>query len=1710
MYQRTKIFKAAPIFKELSNRSLFEPLCKLLCKKLALIFLLSAPSPAAIIYVKPIPQGLADGSNWSNAAELQNALQNIASPGDTVWVMAGVYYPTSDSLNRSATFHLLNNVSIYGGFNGSETLLEQRDWEANLTILSGDIDGDDLGGDIVLDVAKIQGGNSFSVVTGSGTNNTALLDGFVITAGLSDTLLPASANNGAGIYNQSGNPTLSNLTISGNSATNGGGILNDDSSPLLNQVTIVYNLATNGGGGILNQSNSAPVLINVTFEENHADLNGGGMFSRGSSPSLNQVKFINNTAEFGGGMSTNLSLFSNITDTIFEDNSAVIGGGLFCDSSSPNLAGVTFIKNMAETSGGGMFNISSNPILNNVEFQENLVVGIGGEGNGGALTNQTSSPLLTNVSFTNNEAELGGGVANLFSSAPKFNMCTFQENRALNEGGGIYNQGSSPDLSNVAFLLNSAAQGGGIDNTGSTSNPTLVNVTFDRNTVSLNGGGIHNSNGASASLINTTFSANVASFDGGAMRSIDSGLVSIINSIFWGNLSSSITVADRQISNQNSTPEIAYSLIQGGLPTGSIDNGNNVPGSPNPLFVDTLAGDLRLKGSSPALDVGNNTTTPTLPATDLKGSPRIYNSVIDLGAYEFNVLYVDLLATSGSNNGTSWTNAFIHIQSALSAAVLGQEIWVATGIYYPTAVSTDRDASFQLITGVELYGSFSGNEDSTSDRTPQATPTILSGDIDQNDSQVPIISDLSSVTGHTTNSRSVLSAIGVGSSAILDGFVITGGYANSNGGGMLIEDSNPSLTNIIFQGNFAADSGGALYLDNSSPQLTNLQLIDNQATNGGGLSNTNGSDPLINRLLLLGNSATEKGGGIHNIGSWATIANLVANGNTANSGGAISNSNSAPSIVNATLSQNFATSDGGGIFNDLGSGGMISNSIFWNNSAGTGSISEQQLSSPILIPFLSNSIIQGGYPNGAHILNVDPQFVDPDGVDDIFGNLDDDLSLLPSSPAINQGSNMDLPNNISTDYLGSIRIVNGVVDIGAYEARPIFVDRTAILGSQDGSSWDHAFLSLQDALVSVQNQSTNEIWVASGIYKPTINPLERSATFQLLDGVSIYGGFSGNETELSQRDWELNKTILSGDIDSFTNPDITDSDGVVRSASDIQGINSLSVVTASGVDNTAVLDGFIITGGQSNQDLQGSESNLNSGGGIFAITGSPTLLNLTLSGNLAIQGGAIYLRNNSSPSMENLLFFGNDAASGGGVYNTLNSSPDMDRVSFIGNSAIAGGGLYNIFSSDPIVSNAVYSGNSATDSGGAIFNVNSSPSFINLTVSGNSAVQQGGGIYNETSPTSVTNSILWGNTSSATLNSLEQIYSQNGLPIISYSLIQGGVGILLGSIDAGNNVPGNPTAQDVPDPLFLDVDGIDNILGSLDDDLRLLPNSPALNIGNNTVLPVYATSDIRDLPRINQSTVELGAIEYTPPIISIDPIELDVDIDEEVTLSVTGATRQAFYQWYAGESGDTSNPFTTITTSELSTEILPEGHYLFWVSVENENDILYSPTITVTVTATKYGLWNVLNFPDDVGNSATRSTVWGEFADPDEDNLINIYEHLFGFDPNVADSDGTLPLSVEIRPGTDDMLHFNLILHRVENIPDPFIEKIEISSDLIVWEDGILGSDPLNPLHYQQTISIPDPVDGFVTVTFELVSSVMINPRRFINYLLQVDVPEEN
>jgi len=592
---------------------------------------LPAPRPVSasgVLYAAPAATGSADCSSWANACTLQKALNDAVS-GDHIWVKQGVHYPDippyyADN-DRNATFTLKNGVAIYGGFAGTpgtEGNFSVRDWQNNHTILSGDIDqNDNHGGNYIIDLGEnVIGNNAYHVVTGVTVDDTTVLDGFIISAGQANDISPPN-DRGGGMYSYYSGPKLNNITFSGNSAYfSGGGMYNEGGSPTLTNVTFSSNSTTWNGGGMGNYGGD-PTLTNVIFIGNSTG-SGGGMRNFIGSPKLTKVTFSNNIASVeGGGISNAATLV--LTEVTFIGNSSNNFGGGMSNSGISTLTNVTFSSNSA-TWGGGMYNVGIST-LTSVTFSSNSAT------NGGGMYNR-GSPTLTNVTFWGNSSNNGGGMYN-DDSDPKLMNVTFCGNNSIGLGGGIFNSQSSPELMNVTFSGNSSLFGAGIYN-NDISAPTLINVTFSRNSASARGGGIYNN--------------------------LSSPILK--NVIMWGNTAH----ISANILNENySSTNVSYSNIQGGYSgTGNINS--------DPQFVDADGADnivgtpddnLRLRPGSPAIDAGNNTDVPPGVTTDLDGSPRVVDgngdgsAIVDMGAYEYNLIPPTLLSFTRYNPSTSLTNA---------------------------------------------------------------------------------------------------------------------------------------------------------------------------------------------------------------------------------------------------------------------------------------------------------------------------------------------------------------------------------------------------------------------------------------------------------------------------------------------------------------------------------------------------------------------------------------------------------------------------------------------------------------------------------------------------------------------------------------------------------------------------------------------------------------------------------------------------------------------------------------------------------------------------------------------------------------------------------------------------------------------------------------------------------------------------------------------
>ena len=322
-------------------------------------------------------------------------------------------------------------------------------------------------------------------------------------------------------------------------------------------------------------------------------------------------------------------------------------------------------------------------------------------------------------------------------------------------------------------------------------------------------------------------------------------------------------------------------------------------------------------------------------------------------------------------------------------------------------------------------------------------------------------------------------------------------------------------------------------------------------------------------------------------------------------------------------------------------------------------------------------------------------------------------------------------------------------------------DGACCLGSAGCNGWANACPDLQLVLDNIGPGSGDQIWVAEGTYKPTKliydDPaVPRTEAFALANCLQIYGGFDGTEDpatfDLDLRNFVANETILSGDIGA-------------------PGENSYHVVVAYDVDDTAILDGFTVSGGRADSKDQGQgpfpESN-NQGSGVniygdpSGAPSTPQIANCTFLGNFSLSHGAVndhggatltdcvfrdnqadshgaglYVHANIGTTVTQCEFYDNTAVNeGGGAYvkaTSIGPEPTFQDCIFSGNQAFHGGGMYCGSGRSPSISNCTFSGNINTalgSQGGGMYNDGASPVVQGCIFSGNGAVKDGGAIYN--------------------------------------------------------------------------------------------------------------------------------------------------------------------------------------------------------------------------------------------------------------------------------------------------------------------------------------------------------------------------------------------
>ena len=580
----------------------------------AVVFLFSFSTIIAQnrFYVNADATGSNNGQSWENAFQDLNLALNAAQTGDSLWVAEGIYIPTASG-DRKVSFVLKSGVRLYGGFQGTETSLSERNWVSSPTVLSGDIG-----------ISSDSTDNSYTILYMNNPDSLTVLDGFIFRHGIAN-------------YTPTDQPAISAYKC-------GGALyimaMDGWAYPLINNCHFEYNYAYSHGGAVyVNGSGTgsvAPRFLNCSFEHNRARLDGGALYRNGGSwaersPDFGNCLFKNNIAERrGGGLCYNES---ERTDWI-------------------DLEGCTFLNNHSSIGGGG-----ANFYVGRVTGTNISMKGCYFEGNG------------------NDGSTAQGEVFALFSlngldfGILSIDKCVFHEN----DSGHVF----YGDVFGGKFIMTKSLTKSNVNSQSYNTvnfNETEINdceflINQNANLFVVGKSTVFNGN----KIISERRSSILDVISGTDIREVFNNLIehrTKPNTTFYIDVNAQIKFVGNTIIGSNRLIEVKKSqkieftncIIRdldyltinspsGVTPEVSFDyclfNNNSFCQSPpqyascgsnnlfnlDPQFRDTANHDYSLLPCSPLINAGSNLAAAGIP-TDLAGNPRIWGGTVDIGAYE--------------------------------------------------------------------------------------------------------------------------------------------------------------------------------------------------------------------------------------------------------------------------------------------------------------------------------------------------------------------------------------------------------------------------------------------------------------------------------------------------------------------------------------------------------------------------------------------------------------------------------------------------------------------------------------------------------------------------------------------------------------------------------------------------------------------------------------------------------------------------------------------------------------------------------------------------------------------------------------------------------------------------------------------------------------------------------------------------------------------
>ncbi|MEO1260425.1 MAG: right-handed parallel beta-helix repeat-containing protein [Bacteroidota bacterium] len=650
----------------------------------------------AQVYVKSDATGNSDGTSWDNAYEsVDKALANITS--GEIWIAAGTYKPGGTTPDLNSTFNIAENIALYGGFNGTETELSQRDPATNETILSGDLDDDDIQNDFTVNKSD----NVLHVIYVESDLTDVVIDGFSIIGGhtLDDSMLDLDQRAGGGIYSESP-VTINQCSFYNNFGRSGACVylLTSTSGSSINNSSFSWNSASSQSAGVMVNEVDGFSISNCTFSNNQV-VRGAFYALRSNAVEMENCTFSFNTNITGPGgaiwnfASTNV----NITNSTFSDNRANNSGAIYYsggdlmnadDVDNFVLTNCTFSDNQATSGIGGAFrNSRGSYTLDGCTFLNNSSTGSGGHirndtdgdevvykncrfeggssgGWGGAHTCYGEGTYtVTDCEYINNSCSNLGGAVNsgLNATSVNFDNCTFSGNSSLTASGGalfIQNDSLATDLTvtNCDFENNMASNGGGAIGVDESQSTVVENCNFLFNIAGGFGGAINLSEDeedvSTLDILNSTFILNQSGSQGGAVSVVDAN-TSIVSCLFGENSALSPGTGGALSLNASDTSTVSVSILNCTIAknTGDLAAGIAQWTGTSEAFLNTTiqnsilfnsgGNNYAIEGGTPALisNGGNMSSDATLETyfTNTNDLNNVEPTLVDPDIFDYNL-----------------------------------------------------------------------------------------------------------------------------------------------------------------------------------------------------------------------------------------------------------------------------------------------------------------------------------------------------------------------------------------------------------------------------------------------------------------------------------------------------------------------------------------------------------------------------------------------------------------------------------------------------------------------------------------------------------------------------------------------------------------------------------------------------------------------------------------------------------------------------------------------------------------------------------------------------------------------------------------------------------------------------------------------------------------------------------------------------------------